>query len=60
MSNLIKETLQVNRYTPPFLVLTAVTGFVSGLAPAGVFSARVEVVGDGRLGGMAMAVIQIG
>ena len=43
-----------------FLVLVAAMGFVSGFVPAGVFSAAVEVVGDERLGGMAMAVIQIG
>ena len=41
----------------PFLV---VLGFISGFAPTGVFSAAAEVVGDERLGGMAMAIVQIG
>ena len=43
-----------------FLVLVVAIGFISGFVPTGVFSAGVEVVGDERLGGMAMAVIQIG
>jgi MFS family permease len=43
-----------------FLVLAIAIGFVGGFVPTGVFSAGVEVVGDERLGGMAMAVIQIG
>jgi len=41
----------------PFLIIL---GFVSGFAPTGVFSAAAEVVGDERLGGMAMAIILIG
>ena len=43
-----------------FLFLAIAIGFVGGFVPTGVFSAGVEVVGDERLGGMAMAVIQIG
>lgn len=43
-----------------FLPLVIALGFVSGFVPTGVFSAGVEVVGDERLAGMAMAVIQIG
>jgi MFS family permease len=43
-----------------FLVLTAGIGFAGGFVPTGVFSAGVEVVGDERMAGMAMAVIQIG
>jgi len=43
-----------------FLLLAAAIGFIGGFVPTGVFSAGVEVVGDERLGGMAMAVIQIG
>jgi len=43
-----------------FLVLAIAIGFVGGFVPTGVFSAGVEVVGDEKLGGMAMAVIQIG
>ena len=35
-------------------------GFIAGFVPTGVFSAGIEVVGDERLGGMAMAIIQIG
>jgi MFS family permease len=43
-----------------FLVLAAAIGFVSGFLPTGVFSSAADVVGDERLAGMAMAVIQIG
>ncbi|RPJ11434.1 MAG: MFS transporter [Deltaproteobacteria bacterium] len=43
-----------------FLVLAAAIGFIGGFVPPGVFSAGVEAVGEERLGGMAMAVIQIG
>ena len=43
-----------------FLVLAAGIGFAGGFVPTGVFSAGVEVVGDERVAGMAMAVIQIG
>ncbi|MDH4267003.1 MAG: MFS transporter [Deltaproteobacteria bacterium] len=43
-----------------FLPLVMALGFIGGFVPAGVFSSGVEVVGDERLGGMAMAVIQIG
>lgn len=35
-------------------------GFIAGFVPTGVFSAGIEVVKDERLGGMAMAIIQIG
>ena len=35
-------------------------GFIAGFVPTGVFLAGIEVVGDERLGGMAMAIIQIG
>ena len=43
-----------------FLPLVIALGFVGGFVPTGVLAAGVEVVGDERLGGMAMAVIQIG
>jgi len=41
----------------PFLIIF---GFITGFAPTGVFSAAAEVVGDERLTGMAMAIVQIG
>jgi MFS family permease len=43
-----------------FILLAIVLGFVSGFVPTGVFAGAVEVAGDERLSGMAMAVIQIG
>ncbi len=43
-----------------FLFLVAVMGFLSGFVPTTVFSSAADVVGDERLAGMAMAVIQIG
>jgi MFS family permease len=43
-----------------FLVLAILVGFIGGFVPPGVFSGAVETVGDERLSGMAMAVIQIG
>jgi MFS family permease len=43
-----------------FLSLVVLVGFIGGFVPTGVFSAAVETVGDERLSGMAMAVIQIG
>ena len=43
-----------------FLLLAIAIGFLAGFVPTGVFSAGIEVVGDERLAGMAMAVIQIG
>jgi MFS family permease len=43
-----------------FLSLVAVIGFVGGFIPTTVFSSAADVVGDERLAGMAMAVIQIG
>jgi len=43
-----------------FLLLAIALGFIGGFVPPGVFSAAVEVVGDERLSGMAMAVILIG
>ena len=43
-----------------FLVLAAAIGFAGGFVPTGVFAGGVEVVGDERATGMAMAVIQIG
>jgi len=43
-----------------FLPLAVALGFIGGFVPTGVFAAGVEAVGDERLGGMAMAVIQIG
>jgi MFS family permease len=42
------------------VVLVTALGFIGGFVPTGVFSAGIEAVGDERLGGMAMAVIQIG
>jgi MFS family permease len=43
-----------------FLALAILVGFIGGFVPTGVFSGAVETVGDERLSGMAMAVIQIG
>ena len=43
-----------------FLALVIVLGFITGFVPTGVLAAGVEAVGDERLGGMAMAVIQVG
>jgi MFS family permease len=43
-----------------FPILLIVLGFIAGFVPPGVFAAAVETVGDERLSGMAMAVIQIG
>jgi MFS family permease len=43
-----------------FLALVVLVGFIGGFVPTGVFAGAVEAVGDERLGGMAMAVIQIG
>jgi len=43
-----------------FMVLAILVGFIGGFVPTGVFSGAVETVGDERLSGMAMAVIQIG
>lgn len=42
------------------LVLFIVQGLAFGLVPTNIFSAGVEVVGDERLGGLAMAVIMVG
>jgi len=43
-----------------FLLLVITIGLVGGFIPTGIFSAGVEVVGDERLAGMAMAVIMVG
>ena len=43
-----------------FLLLAAAIGFAGGFVPTGVFSGGLEIVGDERLAGMAMAVIQTG
>lgn len=43
-----------------FLALVILLGFIGGFVPTGVFSGAVEMAGDERLSGMAMAVIQIG
>jgi len=43
-----------------FFPLVVAIGLVGGFIPTGVFSAGVEVVGDERLAGMAMAIIQVG
>lgn len=43
-----------------FLALVVVLGFITGFVPTGVLAAGVEAVGDERLSGMAMAVIQVG
>ena len=43
-----------------FLALAAAIGFVGGFVPTTVFSSAADVVGDERLAGMAMAVVQIG
>lgn len=43
-----------------FPLLAILMGFIGGFVPTGVFSGAVEMAGDERLSGMAMAVIQIG
>ncbi len=43
-----------------FLALVVVLGFITGFVPTGVFAAAAEAVENERLGGMAMAVIQVG
>jgi MFS family permease len=43
-----------------FLALVVAIGFFGGFIPASVFSSATDVVGDERLAGIAMAVIQIG
>ena len=43
-----------------FLFLVIALGLVGGFVPTGVFAGAVEIVADERLGGMAMAVVQIG
>lgn len=43
-----------------FLFLVIALGFIGGFVPPGVFAGAVEAAADDRLGGMAMAVIQIG
>jgi predicted MFS family arabinose efflux permease len=43
-----------------FLALTMAIGFLGGFVPTGVFSGAVEIAGDSRLAGMAVAVIQVG
>ena len=43
-----------------FLALVVAIGFFGGFIPTGVFSSAADVVGDDRLAGIAMAVIQIG
>jgi MFS family permease len=52
--------LAFRRAETGFLPLVIVLGFVGGFVPTGVFTAGVEVVGDERLSGMAMAVILVG
>ena len=42
------------------LILVIVQGLILGLVPTTIFSAAVEVVGDERLGGLAMGVIMVG
>jgi MFS family permease len=42
------------------IVLVIVQGLVGGLVPTNIFSAGVEMVGDERLGGLAMGVIMVG
>jgi MFS family permease len=42
------------------IVLVIAQGLVGGLVPTNIFSAGVEVVGDERLGGLAMGVIMVG
>jgi predicted MFS family arabinose efflux permease len=43
-----------------FLALVVAIGFFGGFIPTSVFSSAADVVGDERLAGMGMAVIQIG
>ena len=42
------------------IVLVIAQGLIGGLIPTNIFSAAVEVVGDERLGGLAMGVIMVG
>jgi MFS family permease len=43
-----------------FLLLTIALGLLAGLVPTGVFSGAVEIAGDERLAGMAVAVVLVG
>lgn len=43
-----------------FTALMIAIGFISGFVPTAVFAGAVDAVGDERLGGMAMAVVQVG
>jgi len=43
-----------------FVSLMVAYGLVGGCVPTGTFAAATEAVGDERLGGMAMAVVQVG
>jgi predicted MFS family arabinose efflux permease len=43
-----------------FLLPVAATGLMAGFIPTTIFSGATDIVGDERLAGMAMAVIQIG
>jgi MFS family permease len=42
------------------IALIILQGLVSGIVPPNIFSAAVEVVGDERLGGLAMGVVMVG
>ena len=42
------------------IVLVITQGLIGGLVPTNIFSAGVEIVGDERLGGLAMGIIMVG
>ena len=44
----------------PLIVLITVQGLAVGVVPPNIFAAATEVVGDERLGGLAMGVIMVG
>ncbi len=44
----------------PLIVLILVQGLAVGIVPPNIFAAATEVVGDERLGGLAMGVIMVG
>jgi MFS family permease len=50
----------VTAHPSALVILFIVQGLAFGLVPTNIFSAGVEVVGDERLGGLAMAVIMVG
>jgi MFS family permease len=59
---LVAVTMPLIAFIGPsaLFILVIFQGLFGGLVPTNIFSASVEVVGDERLGGMAMGVIMVG